>query len=409
MIAANSNTAAYSKWPTLLVLALAELLAMSVWFSASAVVPALTVAWRLDDAGRAWLTLSVQIGFVAGAFGSALISLADRVASRKLFSLAALAAALATALIPLVARDLPIALLLRFLTGLFLAGVYPVGIKIMASWTKADRGLAIGLLVGALTLGSAAPHLLNAVGGTRNWQPVLFGAAALAALGAALGAVFIREGPYASPSPRFSWTYAGDILRQHDVLLANIGYLGHIWELYAMWAWLPAFLLASFATRGVPAVSASLAAFAVIGIGGLGCVLAGVWADRFGRTTIAIVSMIISGACSLTVGWLFGSQPALLLLLCLVWGLAVVADSAQFSACVSELCPPQLTGTALTLQTSLGYLLTLVSIRLLPGIVSFAGWGWAFAFLALGPIAGIIGMLALRRSPAAIRLAGGRR
>ncbi len=409
VIVATPTTATQRKWPTLLLLALAEFLAMSVWFSASAVVPALTAAWRLDDAGRAWLTLSVQIGFVVGAFGSALFSLADRLPTRLLFALSALAASLVTALIPLFARDLPIALLLRFLTGLFLAGVYPVGIKIMATWTKADRGLAIGLLVGALTLGSAAPHLLNAIGGAANWQPVLFGASALAALGALLGAAFVREGPYQSPSPRFSWTYAGDILRQRDVVLANIGYLGHIWELYAMWAWLPAFLLASFAARGLPAVSASLAAFAVIGIGGLGCVLAGVWGDRFGRTTISILSMAVSGACALTAGWLFGQHPAALLLVCLVWGFAIIADSAQFSACVSELCPQHLTGTALTLQTSLGFLLTLVTIRLLPGIVNVAGWGWAFAFLALGPAVGIVGMAMLRRSPGAARLAGGRR
>jgi MFS family permease len=174
------------KWRMLLLLALAELLGMAVWFSASAVVPALTTAWELHDAGRAWLTISVQLGFVVGAFGSALLNLADRVPARRLLAASALLAALATALIPLLTTGLTLALPLRFLTGLFLAGVYPVGMKIMATWTKEDRGLGIGLLVGALTLGSASPHLLNALGGVGDWKPVLYLAAALAALGVSL-------------------------------------------------------------------------------------------------------------------------------------------------------------------------------------------------------------------------------
>lgn len=397
-----------SKWPTLLLLALAELLGMAVWFSASAVVPALTEAWRLGDSGRAWLTMSVQVGFVAGAFGSALLNLADRISPRILFAASSILAACATALISLAATGLWLALPLRFLTGMFLAGVYPVGMKIMATWTKEDRGLGIGLLVGAVTLGSASPHLVNAFGGIGDWRPVLYLSSALAAAGGFLAALFIKEGPYASGSPRFNWKYVGEILRERELVLANLGYLGHMWELYAMWAWIQLFLLSSFRQSGVGEVWASVWAFAVIAIGAAGSLLAGKLADRLGRTTLAMASLLISGTCALTVGLLYGASPFLLVAVCLIWGVAIVADSAQFSAAVSELCRKEYTGTALTLQTSLGFLLTLVTIRLIPPLERRVGWQWAFAFLAIGPAIGIWAMYRLRRSPAARRLAGGK-
>lgn len=393
---------------TLLLLSIAELLSMAVWFSASAVVPALTDAWGLNDAGRAWLTISVQLGFVFGALGSAVFNLSDRIPAERLFAASAFLAGLFTLLIPAFVQQVGPAILLRFLTGMALTGVYPVGMKIMATWTREDRGLGIGLLVGALTLGSAAPHLINALGGFGSWQAVLYISAGLAFTGSAISLLSLTEGPYQSASPRFNWRYAGKVLSERDLRLANFGYLGHMWELFAMWSWIPLFLLESFELRGVSGPWAAAAAFAVIAVGGLGSALAGRLADRYGRARVTIVSMGISGLCSLGVGLFYGGSPILLTVVCLLWGFTVVADSAQFSAAVSELAEREYVGTALTLQTSLGFLLTIVTIRLVPTLESWFGWQWAFAFLALGPAAGIWAMAALQRSPAAHRLAGGR-
>jgi predicted MFS family arabinose efflux permease len=280
--------------------------------------------------------------------------------------------------------------------------------KIITTWTQKDRGLGIGLLVGALAIGSASPHLLNAFGGISDWKQVMVWAAALAALGGLISLLFVREGPYKKPSPKFNWKYVGEVLRQRELVLANAGYLGHMWELYAMWAWIAVFLTASFKVTGLDSVWASTVAFAVISMGGLGSLFAGQLADRFGRTTVTIFSLVISGTCSLIAGLLFGGSPVLLTLLCLIWGFTIVADSAQFSAAISELCRTEYTGTALTLQTSLGFLLTLVTIRLIPTLEGYLGWNWAFAFLALGPAIGIWAMYKLRQLPESKQLAGGK-
>jgi MFS family permease len=397
----------------LVVLAVAEACAMAPWFSASAVTPALAGVWGLEATGGAWLTISVQLGFVAGAFVSATFALADRWSARRLFAAGAVVAALATLGVTR-APSAAWAVALRGVTGAALAAVYPPGMKIAAGWFRDGRGFAIGVLVGALTLGAAFPHLVRWAVPAGQWRVVLVVAAAAALVGAGLVLKVPGDGPFAAPLARFRWDAAPRILTHRAVSLANLGYLGHMWELYAMWTWLAGFVAASETARGgrgaggLGAVSA-LVTFAVVASGAVGCWLGGRWADRWGRTLVTSAAMAVSGACALGVGAVFGRPLAILVPVLLVWGVTVVADSAQFSAAVSELAPRDLVGTALTVQTSLGFLLTGVTIYLVPWAASRIGWRWSMSVLALGPAAGAAAMLALRRRREAWAMAGGRR
>jgi len=393
----GANDAARPRWRFLALLAAGELLGMSLWFGASAVAPQLSAQWSLTPEQSAWLTTIVQLGFVAGTAVSALLNLADIIPSRVFFAAAAVAGATVNVGV-LAAPGFDSALALRFLTGFFLAGVYPPAMKMAATWFQSQRGLAIGTIVGALTVGKATPYLVHAFF-TGGPAPVLVTASSCALVAAALIGFLFREGPYPFARRAFSWSLVGSVTRIREWRLATGSYLGHMFELYAFWTWIPSFISASSPTASQPAVS--LIAFATIAIGGAGCVWGGIVADRTGRERLVTISLVASGSCCLLSAVLFGAPLWVVAALTMAWGFFVIADSAQFSTLVTEAVPAHAVGTALTLQTSLGFLLTMLPMQIIPVVARQAGWRWGFVLLALGPVAGIAAirrLMAMRRS-----------
>ena len=375
-------------------MAVALILGMSTWFSATAVVPQLRELWDLSSGEAAALTIAVQLGFVAGALVSAAGTVADVFSSRWVIVAGAVGASLANA--GLAATDDPsVAITLRFVTGFFLAGVYPPALKLIATWFQVRRGRALGILVGALTIGSALPHLVNAAGGL-DWRVVVFATSLLTMVGAVVVGTFVREGPYPFPRATFNPTHITRVFQQREVRLASLGYFGHMWELYAMWAWFLVFFTDALGREGSAGSSkAAVATFAVIGIGAFGCWAGGLLGDVWSRAKTTAAMMAASGTCA-AISAVFHDGPVpLLLVVGLVWGFSVVGDSAQFSTLVTEFADQTYVGTALTLQLALGFTLTVGTIWLIPLVEEAVGWGWALGMLAAGPALGVITMLRL--------------
>ncbi len=382
----------------LAVAGLALVLTMAPWFSTAAVIADLRVRLDLGAIAASWLTIGVQLGFVLGAVASAVTGWADRLAAGRLMLVGAVAAAVANAAV-IVAPDVATTLLARVLTGAALATVYPAGLRAASGWFRQGRGRALGWMVGGLTLGSALPHLVAGVGGL-DWRVTIAVTSALTLLGGIVADRGLVEGPYQARPTRFAVRQIRAVLRRREFRFATLGYLGHMWELYAMWAWIGVF----YAERW-PGRSASLAAFGTIAAGALGAVYAGRLSDRLGRVRAASESLRWSGSAALVVGFLLDAPWPILLGVGATWGFWVVADSAQFSVIVSEHADPRTVGTALTLQLGSGFVLSVVTIFLIPVIVASHGWGWAFVFLVPGPLIGVWAMRRVRPARPAMAFA----
>ncbi|MDO5740189.1 MAG: MFS transporter [Ornithinimicrobium sp.] len=376
------------------------LLGMATWFSAGAVVPQLVDEFSLGESQTAWLTLGVQVGFVIGALALAITSIADRIRPRQLMALGAAAAGLVNLLL-LVATEGWQVIAIRILTGACLAAVYPPATKAIATWYRTSRAFAIAVMLGALTLGSASPHLVATAGGL-SWTFVVWGTSTLSLLACLVAALVAKDGPYPFPLAEFSFTQARQAFSSRAVLLTSVGYFGHMWELYAMWSWFGLFIGTVLASDGGPPASrtASFIAFLVIGIGALGCLLGGWLAERRGSAWVASLSMWISGPCALLIGWLADGPVWLVVAVALVWGFWVIPDSPQFSALITQVADQRYVGSTLTLQMALGYVVTIPVVWLTPVLYLRVGWGWTFTLLALGPLVGIVAMRALQREMA---------
>jgi MFS family permease len=383
------------RWRALALMAATLVLSMSTWFSASAVLPQLREVWNLSPGVSAWLTIAVQIGFVCGAVVSSLLNLPDIVAPRHVILGGAIGAAAANALVH-VAGGPTVGLLLRFATGFFLAGVYPPAFKLMSTWFRQGRGLALGVLAAAIVVGNGMPHLVNGLGGL-DWRLVIYATSVFTLAGGLIAEFAVQPGPSPFPTATFDPCQAGRVFANRGVRLASLGYVGHMWELFAVYAWFSAFFGDALQAWGTPSGSAAAyGTFAIFVAGGLGCWLGGLLADGWGKPRTTAFMMAVSGSCSLLIGLLFGGSPWLILAVGLVWGVTVVADSAQFSTMVTEYADQAYVGTALTLQLAAGFTVTVATIWLIPLLQDLVGWRWAFAILAPGPLLGVLAMLRLR-------------
>ncbi|WP_456271032.1 MFS transporter [Bacillus sp. AK031] len=388
-----------SAWKALVWIALSELFALSLWFSASVTAPELIKAWDAGIGIEAWLSAAVPMGFVIGALASSYFGLADRYNSRKIFSVAALLGATVNLMI-IFSESAWTGITLRIATGITLAGVYPTAVKMLSQWFPRRRGLAIGILIAALTLGSSTPHFIVIFSSSLNWQAVIVSSSLLAVLAACIIYFLLEDNEMSGKTSSFAISFINRVRSNRPVMLANYGYFGHMWELYAMWTWLPVFIAAAIDQQGVvlPSWSVAIISFISIGVAGaIGSIAGGMIADKIGRAQLTILSMAISAACAVGIGFTYGHALWMTAAVSFIWGIFVISDSAQFSAAVTEFADSEYVGTALTFQMCIGFLITIVSINLVPFLEAYMGWKWVFSVLAAGPIFGLVSMVKFKR------------
>lgn len=399
-----------SRWAVLFVLSIAELFAFTLWFSVNAIVPQLAAIWVLTGFEISLLNIVVQIGFVVGAFISSLFNLPDIFKTRNVFIWSALLGGATNFFITYFVPPFLIVLFLRFLTGCFLAGVYPTAMKLLATWFKKGRGFAIGILIAGLSIGSGLPYLFNLTG-IPDWRLILNISTVCTVVSTLLVWLYIEEGPYKGQLAKFELSKVKQIWQNKALRLAYFGYFGHMWELYAMLVWIPFFLRDAFLQTNPtadPTLFFSTGTFFVFSMGAIATGVGGTFADKYGRTIFNILMLIGSGACSLIIGFAF-SYPYLALLIALTWGILIIPDSPQYSAMTTELADPDYVGTALALQTTIGFLLTVISIQLIPLFVAHVSWSFGFVILAPGPFFGVISLYRLRQQNDSLKIALGRK
>ena len=366
----------------------------SLWFAGNAVLDDLQRDWGLPAEALGYITSSVQLGFIVGTLAFAFFALSDLFSPRILFFACSLLGAIANAAILALGESYAALLALRFVTGFLLAGIYPVGMKIASGWYQRDLGNALGFLVGALVVGTAFPHLLKGIGHALAWQAVILGLSAVAAMGGLLMLALVPDGPHLAKAARFDPRALAAVFRVPAFRASSFGYFGHMWELYAFWAFVPWVLAAHAAHREL---NVPLWSFAVIAAGGVGCVAGGLISLRRGSAPVAFAQLAASGLCCALSPLLFHAPAPLFLAFLLFWGVVVVGDSPQFSALNAQSAPRQLVGSALTIANCIGFAITIFSIQLLNSLAPIIGTQWLFVLLVPGPIFGLVSLMPLMR------------